>query len=326
MPDDSSLLLSGAERVEPLEFTELTFDEAKLRRKMCGRRLDRDGLTVGFCAPPAEVNGAPWVTGEVNGAPFSVQTNWGDLRRLVGLPVEGLSASDAALLIEEKLAPHLERLETQTGLSFRLTGMADRPSQDAVCVGCEGGGFCYRMAVPPQAMRLIQKAFPVQEPSGLNTLPVVLRTEIAGLNIPVSDLRSLAQGDAIVIEPDAELLGLIVQDNHRASARWSDKGLELTSEIMRIKIGEHLGMASETTEPPVAEVDELDVRISVRAGEALMTLKDLKSLGKGSILPLAQPKDDSVDLVVNGQKIGRGQLVTVGGTRAVEILDLFADG
>jgi len=90
--------------------------------------------------------------------------------------------------------------------------------------------------------------------------------------------------------------------------------------------GEHLGMASELDAGQAGSMDDLDVRISVRAGEALMTLGDLRKLGPGTILPMTEPETDHVDLVVNGKRIGTGQLVTVGGTRAVEIKDLFGDG
>jgi len=72
--------------------------------------------------------------------------------------------------------------------------------------------------------------------------------------------------------------------------------------------------------------DDLDVRVSVRAGEALITLGDLKKLGAGSILPMSQSDGDGVDLVVNGRRIGTGQLVRVGGAQAVEIKELFSDG
>ena len=100
----------------------------------------------------------------------------------------------------------------------------------------------------------------------------------------------------------------------------------MTTAFGRIMQGEHLGMGSEIDEPEAKAMDDLDVRISVRAGEALMTLGDLRILGPGSILPMVEPEADHVDLVVNGKRIGTGQLVTVGGTRAVEIKDLFGDG
>ena len=67
-------------------------------------------------------------------------------------------------------------------------------------------------------------------------------------------------------------------------------------------------------------------RLSVRVGETLITLSDLRAAGPGTVLTLDRPDGALADLVINGQVIGTGQIITVAGRKACEIRSLFGDG
>lgn len=75
-----------------------------------------------------------------------------------------------------------------------------------------------------------------------------------------------------------------------------------------------------------ASLDALEVRLSVRLGETLMTLAELRQAGPGTVITLDRPDGAPVELVVNGQVIGTGQIITVAGQKACEIHSLFGDG
>ena len=78
--------------------------------------------------------------------------------------------------------------------------------------------------------------------------------------------------------------------------------------------------------PRPASLDALELRLSVRLGEALVPLAELRQAGPGTVIVLDRPDGALVDLVVNGQVVGTGQIISVAGQRACEIRSLFGDG
>lgn len=80
--------------------------------------------------------------------------------------------------------------------------------------------------------------------------------------------------------------------------------------------------------PPsqTARLDALEMRLSFRLGEALMSLADLRGAGPGTVITLDRPEGALVDIVVNGQVIGQGDIVTIAGQKACEIRRIFGEG
>ncbi|WP_036705278.1 FliM/FliN family flagellar motor switch protein, partial [Paracoccus sanguinis] len=78
--------------------------------------------------------------------------------------------------------------------------------------------------------------------------------------------------------------------------------------------------------PALAALDDLELRLSFRLGEALLTLSELRQAGIGTVIALDRPDGAPVDLVLNGQVIGTGQITTIAGQKACEIITLFGDG
>lgn len=321
-----SLHLASNQRVDNEIYETRTPDDLEVRAKLCGRGLTLKGKELAFCGARPVQKDAPWIVFSVNGAEAALQTNWGKLRRFAGVPLEGLQSNDIALILEDQAANWIEDFEKGTGVNVRLKGFKDDVFDGALSIGLLWDGSSYPLALSDTATSALSDALPYQKPQVPDDLGMALRVEVGAFEIKVKDLASLMIGDALSWEQLPENVRLIVQDSHSARAKWTEDGLEITAGFQRMDQGEHLGMASELEEPQVDAMDDLDVRISVRAGEALITLGDLKKLGAGSILPMSQTDNDGVDLVVNGRRIGTGQLVTVGGVRAVEIKELFSDG
>lgn len=81
--------------------------------------------------------------------------------------------------------------------------------------------------------------------------------------------------------------------------------------------------------PPAAaprHLDALEMRLSFRLGEALMSVADLRAAGPGTLITLDRPDGALVDIVVNGQVIGQGEIVTIAGQKACEIRRIFGEG
>jgi flagellar motor switch protein FliN/FliY len=67
---------------------------------------------------------------------------------------------------------------------------------------------------------------------------------------------------------------------------------------------------------------ELPVRLSVEIGRVRMSVGDLMKLAPGNLLELNVSPEQGVDLVVNGKKVGRGELIRMGDLLGVRILSL----
>jgi flagellar motor switch protein FliN len=89
--------------------------------------------------------------------------------------------------------------------------------------------------------------------------------------------------------------------------------------------------ANETTASGVPLASELNldsvldvaVEISIEIGRAKMTIGELLSLSKGSILELNKAAGESVDIYVNEKLLGKGEVVVVNerlGIRMMEIV------
>jgi len=78
-------------------------------------------------------------------------------------------------------------------------------------------------------------------------------------------------------------------------------------------------------EPPAApkpiSVADLPITVVVEVGRLQMTVRKLLELQTGDLLELDLDPDNAVDLVVNGNVIGKGELLKIGETLGVRILD-----
>ena len=69
---------------------------------------------------------------------------------------------------------------------------------------------------------------------------------------------------------------------------------------------------------------DLDLPLTVRFGQTLMTLGALSRLRPGSEISLDRSATDPVELLVNGKVIARGDVVAVEGNYAVRITDVVS--
>lgn len=69
----------------------------------------------------------------------------------------------------------------------------------------------------------------------------------------------------------------------------------------------------------------VDVRLSVELGRVQMKLKDILALEPDSVVPLDRLTDELLDILVNGQPIGKAEIVTQGDRFAMRIVTLLPD-
>ena len=71
-------------------------------------------------------------------------------------------------------------------------------------------------------------------------------------------------------------------------------------------------------------VMDLKMRVSVELGSTLMLLKEMLSMGEGTILELDKPTGEPVDIKVNGKLIAKGEVVVIDENFGVRVTEIFS--
>jgi flagellar motor switch protein FliN len=66
------------------------------------------------------------------------------------------------------------------------------------------------------------------------------------------------------------------------------------------------------------------IDISIEIGRTKMTIGDLLSLSKGSIVELKRTAGEAVDIYVNGKLLGKGEVVVVNERLGVRVVKIVA--
>ena len=69
---------------------------------------------------------------------------------------------------------------------------------------------------------------------------------------------------------------------------------------------------------------DIDMPLSVRFGEAVLSLDLLTRLGPGSLIELSRQPDDPVDVLINGRLVARGEVVVVSGNYGVRVTEVVS--
>ncbi len=72
-------------------------------------------------------------------------------------------------------------------------------------------------------------------------------------------------------------------------------------------------------------VMDIPVSLSVELGQTQLEVRDVLSLGAGSVIELNKLQEEPVDVRVNGRLIARGEVVLVKNSLAVKISELIND-
>jgi flagellar motor switch protein FliN/FliY len=80
----------------------------------------------------------------------------------------------------------------------------------------------------------------------------------------------------------------------------------------------HLGSAPDN----LKLILDIDMPLTVRFGEAVLTIEALSRLGPGSLVELSRQPDDPVDVLINGRLVARGEVVVVGGNYGVRVTEV----
>jgi flagellar motor switch protein FliN/FliY len=92
--------------------------------------------------------------------------------------------------------------------------------------------------------------------------------------------------------------------------------------VRPVKFSPAAGTAPAGGALPLSRFYDVNVSVTVELGRASMRLSDLMRLGAGSIVELTRLVDQPVDILAQGVRLGRGEVVTVDDRYAVRIIGL----
>jgi len=73
-------------------------------------------------------------------------------------------------------------------------------------------------------------------------------------------------------------------------------------------------------------INDMNVRVQVVLGEKTLTVRELASIGKGTILELESIAGEPVELHASGEAIARGEVVVIDENFGIRITDVIREG
>ncbi|MFS2159594.1 type III secretion system cytoplasmic ring protein SctQ [Pseudomonas sp. Pseusp122] len=255
--------------------------------------------------------------------------------RVLDLPASVTPHSLAgSLLLEQALLPLILPLEHLFGLPLRvldnpaprvrgplamhLTVQLGETAKWPVQVHMDEDGAEFLIA----ALDLYAPAVP----HDLGHLPLPMSVESGEAWLTLAELRSLLPGDVVMLDPwPASQVRLRAMTGLQARAQIDGQRLQLLEQPFAVNsMKEHhmseVGAARGPETSLEASLNELQLKLVCQVGSVEMTLAQLRELGAGSLLQLTPSMQDGVDLMINGRRVGQGQLVQIGDGLGVRLL------
>ncbi|MEE4888954.1 type III secretion system cytoplasmic ring protein SctQ [Pseudomonas alliivorans] len=261
-----------------------------------------------------------------------------ELSGITWQPGSAIDRQNEALLLEQAWLEWIEPLEAVLGEPLQVIPWTADPT-----ARCLGVSLAVHIADFPAvrvdlgmnsvaadhvAALLKRHAAPHQD--ALHGLRLVMRAEAGRAPLRVDELRSLTPGDVVMLDtlPD-EQIRLCIGQHFQACARRSGHSLEWcglwrgadpdASTVITFNRNDAMNEPTATPDLDVS-LDALPLTLVCQVGSVELTLEQLREMAPGTLLPLASSTRDEVDLMVNGRRVGRGELVRIGDGLGVRLL------
>jgi type III secretion protein Q len=248
-----------------------------------------------------------------------------------------LRLDHAALLLEFALSGALEAIEAALGCAISLTSAGKGSGQlnnarDAfvpVALQLQGAGTfrCQLRLEPPYLLAL---AHYLDRISGTAEhridMPVPVHLRWAMTELSLAELRGLAPGDIILVDYSCRQPGtaIAVFGDHllapvellRTGYRFSGQPRLAQRSGWEWAIDRDLVNAEGKHEGSIGDVP---VRLFFELGQLVIDRGALSHLKPGEVMGLARPLEEGIDIVVDGARIGHGQITTIGDAVGIRV-------
>ncbi|MGX5831866.1 type III secretion system cytoplasmic ring protein SctQ [Mesorhizobium sp. 43Arga] len=253
------------------------------------------------------------------------------------------SEPTASLILELALEPLVARLEDQTQLNVQLVGVREGMTLapclelDIVFGPVSGRGFLFLFSPlgrsVPSAFRALGDLLcqlPRQPRELATGLPVIVAGVIGTLCVPAALLRKACIGDALLPDISRFGRGQIILTVGRLCAGADIEGDDLVlREPFRPRSCplENVHMTTQPESPQEqseADFDDVEIVLVFECGRWPMSLGELRSAGEGHVFELGRSIDGPVDILANGRRIGRGDIVRIGDELGIRLRSRLA--
>ena len=255
-----------------------------------------------------------------------------------------------SLLVELALAPLLAKIEASIGEVLAIRASSRRASEDlarrdtrSIWLSFHGtlDGVPFKVVLEfdgrdPHALEslltLLQHAPPVRLPLAETFAPVALIVDVGALRLSMRTLQSLRTGDVLIPDEfplERGELAITIGHRYRATTRVDGNGVRVQSPLRRCKSIEETNAMDSTGTPRIVDAEglgDLEIQLAFELGRQTVELDQLRAIAPGYVFALGRSPDDPVDIVANGRRIGRGEIVRVGDGLGVRIIRLFDHG
>jgi type III secretion protein Q len=257
------------------------------------------------------------------------------LAEAAGLPVAELEPELAALLLEAVLSELLPVLEAAAGVSIAIESIGPAPAfapafRCAVTIRHAFTETALHLAADaaagPALRRLIGAAPALPAPCA--GLPVPLAVRIGAVRLSLAELKGIEPGD--VVFPDVACRAgeaLVVYGDGWSHAAKYDRGTVTVAGPRRPLALQDGGgwMADSDAAAPADRLDQLSVTLVFELGRSELPLAAVQGLAPGAVIPLGRDPGEAVDIVANGRRIGRGEIVRIENELGIRVVRLFGD-
>ena len=158
-------------------------------------------------------------------------------------------------------------------------------------------------------------------------LPVCVRW--GSVDLTLSELRSLAPGDVVLVDEACREPGLavaVIGEHMVAPVEVLRTGYRLFGHPRRAggsgfewSLDRHRFRYAPTAD---AAMEHVPFRLFFQLGDFELERKAVAELATGAVLELARPLEEGLDLIVAGSRIGRGEMVTIGSADGIRVTRL----
>ncbi|MGX5844369.1 type III secretion system cytoplasmic ring protein SctQ [Mesorhizobium sp. ArgA1] len=251
-----------------------------------------------------------------------------------------LAPTHAALLLESVFEEDIERIEGKLGERIALTSVERRDTvseQTPFAFVMVGNGETIDCVLNTTDAGLAVRIGRLLDEIGKETPPISAEFPLSvclrrgALTITLGELQSLQPGDVVLFRDVEEerMAALIIAERLYAPVTLTAGGPQLLAAPTAIAGSNWEWTMNQNTPPPSGQtleestLDELPVALAFEMGRTAMALGEVRQLAPGAIVPLADVTNETVDIIANGKRVGRGEIVRIGENLGVRIVRMF---
>lgn len=244
-----------------------------------------------------------------------------------------------------KVLETLDQLNIFKEVSFHLMPGAQIPQENGFCVEIEASlqeKTLHGRLICPQSFLAAFKAHqPMQKSTLLSSsqtqnIEIALRCEVGYTSIAQDEWDGLQVGDFVVLDrcsydPEDEKgsVTLLLGETPLLIARMKSEGMKIldfafyreeepTPEVSQ-EIPDEM---PEEMPSEIPETSSQEFTLTAEVGHIRLPLTKLLYLQPGDMLDLIMRPEQGIDLTINGKKVGKGELLKLGESVGIRILDI----